>query len=219
MKQKTKTLKSITTKVITISTITVILGVACLFTLGRNKYYYVDNITDETYTTLYNWFWEKAEDDYPAIFHELDDGSGVRATGIKKTKSGFGIFAKTEYDLVFEEAKFNIHYVLDTNEDGEYIEAEDTYTYSGIEDQPLRFDFDTAETEAGKSIIGWKIDDNDSTDVYTSIPAGSYGDVHAFPVYSDEVVESEAIEDETTSETTSEDAETTTAEPETTEEN
>lgn len=218
MKHQVKTSKPKTAKIIAVSAITVILGVTCLFTLGRNKYYYIDNVTNETYTSLYHWFWEKAEDNFPALFHELDDGSGIRATGIKKTKSGFGVFAKTEYEIIFEEAKFNIHYVLGEDENGKFIEAEDTYTYSGIEDQPLRFDFENAETSAGKRIIGWKIDDKESAEVYTSIPAGSYGDVHAFPVYSDEVVENTTA-DETETEISDEDANLATVEPEATEEN
>lgn len=198
MKNTTKKSKAKTSKTIAILASTIILATTCLFTLGRNKYYFVDNVTDETYTTKYHWFWEKAEDYYPApLLHELDDGSGIMVSGIKKTKSGFGIFAKTEYDLVFDEAAFNIHYVLSINEDGMYNEAEDHYTYNGKEDQALRFDFETEETKAGKTIIGWRINDENSNEVYTFIPAGSQGDVHAFPVYSDEVI---AEEVETTDE-------------------
>lgn len=227
-----KQIKPKAKKVIITSIAIVALGATCFFTLGRNKYYFVDNITDETYTTQYEWFWQKAEDEYPAIFHALDDGSGLIATGVKKTKSGFGVFAKSEYELVFEEATFNIHYVLGEDEDGNYIEAKDTYTYNGNEDQPLRFDLETDETKAGKTIVGWKIDcAEEDCDIYENIPAGSYGDVHAYPVYDDEIV-NEATNDTETSETTDESAESVnaeedalevetaeTAEPETTEEN
>ena len=200
-----KQLKSKTLKTIIISIGVVILAVICFFLFGRSKYYFVDTISDETYTTLYHWFWEDIEDFGPYVVHPEE---GIMTSGFKKTKSGIGIFSMQEYEMEFDEAIFELHYMLD--DDGKNVAVEE-YKISD-EDQPLRFDFETEETKAGKTIVGWKIDcTSDDCDVYTVIPAGSYGTVHLYPVYADAEEESseaentaESVEETETSENSSE---------------
>ena len=145
--------------------------VGLLFIFGRNQAKFIDTFSNETYTTLYKWFWED-QLDY-AVYVQHDD---IMTTGYKKIKQGVGIFSPTEYEMEFGESKFEVHYVI--SED--WVE-EVEYKWSKTNETALTMNFDTE-----KQIIGWTFTPDDTSDgVYTSLPAGTSGTLHLYPVYAD----------------------------------